>query len=50
MYYYIQIKGCGLPQERKEKMSVNEMESKIAKMQEWEALAEEAKAEALAGV
>lgn len=27
-------------------MSVNEMESKIAKMQEWEALAEEAKAEA----
>lgn len=27
-------------------MSVNEMESKIAKLQEWEALAEEAKAEA----
>lgn len=27
-------------------MSVNEIESKIAKMQEWEALAEEARAEA----
>ncbi len=27
-------------------MSVNEMESKIAKLQEWEAIAEEAKAEA----
>ena len=27
-------------------MSVNEMETKIARMQEWEALAEEAKAEA----
>ncbi len=27
-------------------MSINEMESKIKKMQEWEALAEEAKAEA----
>ncbi len=27
-------------------MSVNEMEIKVAKMQEWEALAEEAKAEA----
>lgn len=28
-------------------MSTHEMESKIAKLQEWEALAEEAKAEAL---
>lgn len=27
-------------------MSVNEMENKIAKLQEWEAIAEEAKAEA----
>lgn len=27
-------------------MSINEMESKIAKLQEWETLAEEAKAEA----
>lgn len=27
-------------------MSVNEMESKIAKLQEWEAIAEEARAEA----
>lgn len=27
-------------------MSINELETKIAKMQEWEALAEEAKAEA----
>ncbi len=46
MVHYIQIKGCGLPQERMNNMSTNEMETKIAKMQEWEQLAEEAKAEA----